>query len=298
VGLVACQKLLSRQFKALLLERGIVPLDRLSSRHISAVQTISGCNILSIARASSIQADYLGRLASVEKVTFANDLRPYLVLRPDPETFKPVRTLVLCADDHCASEELSAVVSGCIATLQSLVHSPALLAGGGCAEVMAAEYVRLKVEGVLNGLECSTLKHSCAAERQQIANSALAFASVLESCASSLGPSCPSSCENTPRCGIVQALKRANCSDEKHDINSPQGEARRELFGWDTLCNEPRIVACMQRSLCTGSAAVSQTKPQWESLAVLDSLDMKLNAVKVATDVASMIARLDSSLVS
>jgi hypothetical protein len=52
----------------------------------------------------------------------------------------------------------------------------------------------------------------------------------------------------------------------------------------------------MMRPSPSISAAVQQTKPQWDTLAVLDSLAMKLSAVKVATDVASMIARLNNSI--
>jgi hypothetical protein len=143
VRVLCCQKRISPLLVALLLERHVLPLPRLSLRHVGSVRRLSGA--VPLAHLTAPQPAQLGRLGGLETRTFGS--REYVQLLPPvqpPERASPVVTLVLHAPNRVASEELAAAVSCALGTIGAAVgqRRPRILPGGGCTEYLLAAQLR------------------------------------------------------------------------------------------------------------------------------------------------------------
>lgn len=148
---LASQQRIAPALTRLLLARGVLPLPRLSLRHIGAVRRLSGA--IPLSHLSAPRVGDLGRLGGVRELWLAD--RSYLHLLPParsqppmaakpPRPPQPVVTLVLCAPNRAASEELSAVVSCALATVGTALSQrrPRVVPGAGCVELLLAAQLR------------------------------------------------------------------------------------------------------------------------------------------------------------
>lgn len=148
VSLVAAQKVLHPYLKQLLLERSIVPLERLSIRHIDAVRQASGATILSGIETTLVQPGVLGSLASIEEKVFGR--RRYLVLTPaaaapGSPSAAGVSTFLLSAPTLLQQTELVALVSRIFKLLTNVLRVPAVCAGAGATEMQMAQEIRRRL---------------------------------------------------------------------------------------------------------------------------------------------------------
>ena len=146
VRVLCCQQRVAPALIRLLLERGVLPLPRISLRHIGAVRRLSGATPLSILEPPS--AADLGRLAAVRRRAIGQKeythLLPPTEPAPPPAVSQPVVTLVLCAPNRSASEELAAAVACALSTLGAALaqRRPRLVPGAGSFETLMAAELR------------------------------------------------------------------------------------------------------------------------------------------------------------
>ncbi len=173
VQLLICQQRVAPALVRLLLARRVLPLPRISLRHVGAVRRLTGATPLS--HLSPPDASALGRVGGAAHVSLGG--RTYLQLLPPPPPPparaaaaaapssadaverrpatglsllpQPVLTLALCAPNRSASEELGAAVSCALATLGAAMRQrrPRLVPGAGCFEALLAAELRRDDEG-------------------------------------------------------------------------------------------------------------------------------------------------------
>lgn len=164
VRVLGCQQRVAPALLRLLIANGILPLPRLSLRHIAAVRRLCGATPLSHLRPPS--AADLGYIGGVEVRTFGG--RVYTHLLPPPSALpppppspprpllpspsppcRPVITAILSAPNRTASEELQAAAACALGTLGAALRqrAPRLVPGAGCVEVLLA--MRLRHEAAL-----------------------------------------------------------------------------------------------------------------------------------------------------
>lgn len=165
VKVLCCQQRVAPALEFLLIDRGILPLPRLSIRHIGAVRRLTGAMPLSLLQPP--RTVDLGRLGTVRRRKIGQKVYTHLVppLHAVPPSLveaaaaadvrvrpsQPVVTLVLGAVDPAASEELSAAAACALGTLGAALSQrrPRLVPGGGCFELLLA--ARLRREAALPG---------------------------------------------------------------------------------------------------------------------------------------------------
>ena len=159
VRVLGCQQRIAPALLRLLIANGILPLPRLSLRHIAAVRRLCGATPLSHLRPPS--AADLGYIGGVEVRTFGGRVYTHLLpppsalpppppspprpsLPPPPPPCRPVITAILSAPNRTASEELQAAAACALGTLGAALRqrAPRLVPGAGCVEVLLAIWLR------------------------------------------------------------------------------------------------------------------------------------------------------------
>jgi hypothetical protein len=148
VTLVACQKVIHPFLKQLCLEQGVLPLERLSVRHMEAVKQAAGGELLSAIDVEQVRLERLGSIASLEERIIGR--RRYLFLTPTAaaqggRSAAGVTTLLLAASTVAQQTELAALLQRVFKILTHLLRSPAVCAGAGCTEMQLAAHIRRKV---------------------------------------------------------------------------------------------------------------------------------------------------------
>ena len=154
VRVLGCQQRVAPALTRLLLARGVLPLPRLSLRHIAAVRRLTGATPLS--HLAPPTCGDLGRVGTVRRLERAG--RSYLHLQPPPPRPRrsrpgdavtkagpsPVVTLILCAPNRTASDELAAVASCALGTIGAALtqRSARLLPAAGSFEVVLSAELR------------------------------------------------------------------------------------------------------------------------------------------------------------
>ena len=183
VRVLCCQQRIAPALVRLLLSHGVLPLPRLSLRHIAAVRRLSGATPLSHLQPPS--AAHLGRIGGVEARVFGGRVYTQLLPPPPPSPRhasaagrasagaapagaapagvapagaapvgaapatapRPVVTAVLSAPNRAASEELNAAAACALGTLGAALRQrrPRLVPGAGSLEVLLASHLRCEV---------------------------------------------------------------------------------------------------------------------------------------------------------
>jgi hypothetical protein len=148
VTLVACQKVIHPFLKQLCLEQDMLPLERLSVRHMEAVKQAAGGELLSAIDVEQVRPERLGSIARLEERIIGR--RRYLFLTPAaaPQAGRPaagVTTLLLAASTVAQQTELAALLQRVFKILTHLLRTPAVCAGAGCTEMQLAAHIRRNV---------------------------------------------------------------------------------------------------------------------------------------------------------
>ena len=183
VSVVASQRLIHPWLKAVLLQRGIVPVERLSLRHVGLFRCITGCSVIG-EWSQKVRAQDLGALRditvwratrtktllsvdgfSTEAVRTAKQLQQRAAqssamtvqvtwsikalpktwaLHPWAERRRDVSLILLRGQNEISMTELEYSVRRCVTMLTNLVESPGVVAGGGACELQVADFIRTK----------------------------------------------------------------------------------------------------------------------------------------------------------
>ncbi|KAK3087839.1 hypothetical protein FSP39_011341 [Pinctada imbricata] len=171
VKLLLCQKVIHPKIKHYLRQMGIFTMDRLGLQPISYVRDLTGCTpFLSF---SFPKADHIGRLTSVGLMTISG--RSYLHLQNSNSCLV---TLVLCAPQEEAVDELKSLVGTALSTLKHTLSQPFVLPGGGCWQIYLAEALKLKVQK-----EMSKLRETVQCSRTILSTACRIFTESLQSVA-------------------------------------------------------------------------------------------------------------------
>ena len=320
VRVLGCQQRVAPALVRLLLDRGVLPLPRLSLRHVGAVRRLSGATPLS--HLQPPKPSDLGRLAAVRKIERAE--RTYLhLLPPSARSFVrgasagaspcPVVTLVLCAPNRSASEELAAVVSSAIglvgAALAQRRHR--LLPAAGCAEILLATDLRRRSEAH----SADDADHAGASEGGERAR---ALSRLRRQACALLADALDDGVAALAGGGLrgreaLQSLRAQNEAAEAMH-RAAGGRSARSFFGWDADAEAPREVlrtarlpakACDETSSSGGSSSeddsvdvahVSTQPIQVECAVVAELESEKLEAIHTAVEVACSVMGVDRVL--
>lgn len=173
IKIVASQKVIHPFLKDYLLHRGVLPLERLSARHLSTVQHVSGARILSSLSLSDGQLSCPGcaSASSGHPYGFVSGVylrqvgdKRFLVLHPmdhsavesklaapaacspalQPAIARraPVSTLLLCALERNSSAELCETVQSAFSVLKQMITTSSVVPGRGAFELQLADELR------------------------------------------------------------------------------------------------------------------------------------------------------------
>mmetsp|Transcript_19947 Transcript_19947/g.32725 ORF Transcript_19947/g.32725 Transcript_19947/m.32725 type:complete len:382 (-) Transcript_19947:116-1261(-) len=181
VRIVCSQKLIAPFLKEALMQQGILPLERLSIRHIQAVQLVTGCQVLSDLRIQSVRPAVLGRIGSVQQRVLS--ARKYIVLTKSDESSRAISTILLKGPDTVAVEELEFTVRSAVSILTAALRVPFGLVGCGQTEAHLAAMLDSKVlvlEDMSRPLPSILPGHLSLAHRKAVAAGVRSFSSCLK----------------------------------------------------------------------------------------------------------------------
>ncbi|XP_030834395.1 McKusick-Kaufman/Bardet-Biedl syndromes putative chaperonin-like isoform X2 [Strongylocentrotus purpuratus] len=168
VGLVACQKVIHPSIKRYLRQKGILSIDRLSIRHIRAVQQVTGAEILG-SFSCAVPPSSFGYVTDIKHLVVFG--KSYLHL----QSTSSLCTLVLCNHTEQSLEEMKHVCEVAHHTLALTLSNPTAVPGAGCLNVILAHHIREQVshvdESIWRDIGCSKTQFLQLAEK---------FASCLE----------------------------------------------------------------------------------------------------------------------
>ena len=148
--LVACQKVIHPYIKELCLARGILPLERLSIRHMEAMREVSQGKVLSGIDTELVRKDVLGAIGVLEERMIGR--RKYLFVSPSASSSSssppspPICTLLLHSLHSSQLACLTRMTQRILKHLTFLLRAPMVCAGGGATEMAMAEEIRRKVD--------------------------------------------------------------------------------------------------------------------------------------------------------
>ncbi|GBG30263.1 Peptide deformylase 1B, chloroplastic [Hondaea fermentalgiana] len=221
VRYVFSQRLIHPWLRMHLLERGIIAVERVSATHLAAVQELTGAHVFRSAAvlaagSSALDVTHLGNVGAVEVLRSGSGKR--LLRVQAGSRGARVASVVLCAPDEAAADELRVVAQRAIVMLKAFVHNPFALLGAGATELALATRLRQ-----VWAKEAPTAAH---------ASSADILASALESVVRALQPAPVSS----------GGLTGFDVLDELMDCKNNASKVAR---GWDPLlerCINPQTV--------------------------------------------------------
>ena len=272
---VFCQRVMHPMLRFLCHTHNILTVDRLSIRHIHAVQTITAATVQSTLTGTPTPAQ-LGH-CHIQQRNIAGRSRLCLS-RPQSQQQprqRPAATLVLCHRTESVQSEMRLVVEQAVAALQSAIRDDGQLVvvgGGGVVERQLANRLRLWLH-----------------ERQSRVDRALAA----------------SSGRKDVRCGRLQILERG-ISWSVQQVVEMLEDISRVIGGWDDEQIEQQIEAA--------DGQVEEETGEWRSVnvegdevtswrmregelqvdddSVLDSAASKRHALQRAVEIAAVVMRV------
>ncbi|QDZ22977.1 hypothetical protein HOP50_09g55200 [Chloropicon primus] len=158
VSVVACQKTIHPYIKQELVRRSIIPIERVSRIHIDAVAACCG-----VQPVSALSRTTLGALKShigTVKGIHLRRMKRKAVLNFEPAVDRSMQTVVLTAPNELVMEELASSCRAVFELLASALHSPYVVPGGGCIELILSMLIKSQIPaaGALSREERLTAK--------------------------------------------------------------------------------------------------------------------------------------------
>eukprot|EP00898_Chlorokybus_atmophyticus_P000133 jgi/Chlat1/111/Chrsp1S03087 len=144
VHVVASQKVIHPALQAHFLLLGILPLERLSARHILPVARCTGAQVISNLSPDADLSVSLGRVGGIRVEEIGHKRYLLLTTCDGHAAAAPVSTLLLCARNDIAMQETMAVCESALKVLHLAVESPWAVEGGGCTEALLAKHIKSK----------------------------------------------------------------------------------------------------------------------------------------------------------
>lgn len=309
VGVAACQRPIHPALQQALARRGIVPLQRLSAAHATAVAQATGCIPIS---SHAAPLDLLSRCAGFACSLSRQHLgtKEWLIIRGgsgggassnggaagiSARQPLPVQTLLLGCPHDSAAEELRAAAEASLKVLRWALASPVVLPGGGCAEMLMACHVRQCAAAAAGATAGSGSRRRPACSASAAAHEA--FASGLERAAAALvGDAAPHS-EATEALRSAAEETRAACACAAEVTAAAAGDSAANesvpFLGWDaaTLNIRPVMKAVCRRG--GGGGAVAAWHLSSSDAVILDLAAVKMNALATAVEAATAVTRMD-----
>lgn len=165
VKFVGCQKVIHPFLVKSLHKIGILTVDRLSFKHIGALQNLTGARPFSSMNCD-ISEDSLGSLRDVSPLSVLD--RPLLHLTASSGQQKKVTTVILCHRTEACLQELRHAFNVAYHVASLSISHPEVVPGGGIFEAQLIAATRGKLvkllEGAESNLSCSSHQFSQAAE--------------------------------------------------------------------------------------------------------------------------------------
>ena len=275
VKVLLSQKTIHPTLRLQLLHSSILPLERLSIRHMAAVRDLTGCTVVSDVHPPR-NADVLGTLTSIGEQTIASKRFIHLC-----NTTKPTYTLFLVGDTR---QILNAMEQAALRTLtvlrsaasQASAPSGAFgLAGAGAFELHLGEYVSARASHLSKEIPDATV-------RAQVNLAVQAFVTCVQAPVKRL----VHSGGNTDVLQSFAELQEVNaCSGFYRQLTGgDQPSLPLKCYGWDPVGDAPLCVASVEAS--------GQRKGP-----VLDGATAKKAMLQSAIETALLLLRLDTHLI-
>lgn len=322
VGLVASQKRIHPYLLHLLITRGIVPLQRLSIRHIQAVHAAIGGKLLGSVRVEALkQEGVLGTLERMDERILSGKRHLYF-------TKKTTRmsTLVAYSCDKQAADELQEQIEGSLRTLKHFLSTNSVLPGGGCFESIASAYLRARLrerwpmgssDAIVSGAS-SSLGINDQKLVRMMGSSVMDFVRCLEDFVVAVAPSSPSSSSACSSSSSDSQIEDSLCFTALPSIlsNFPQHHSVQHLYdchsisdstsseriarvaehssyyGWVEGHSSPQPV--LKGVSAAGGASRDNKKLEISGTSVLDASFVKRKALQQAVEAACIVLRVDN----
>jgi chaperonin GroEL (HSP60 family) len=288
VGLVASQKRIHPFLKHRLLAMGVVPLERLSIRHIQALHSVIGGKLLGTLKLEAMHVPGArGHLQGMRERVLGG--RRYLQLDCDASGSRKKSTLLAWAVDKQAADELEAQLEDVLLLLKHAIKDGAVVPGGGCFEALLAAHLRARVQASEAEEEGNNAETRLL--RSMLRECVLLFADVVQRFVASLAP-CTLG-DAATLAGVEEStrvLLEANTSFRSCDTSQC-------YWGWKHRCPDP--VKVLQVAPAAAVAVGSETKAQKAHVVnsndntIIDLALVKRRAIQQAVETAGVILRLD-----
>jgi chaperonin GroEL (HSP60 family) len=239
-------------------------VERISKRHIDAVQQITGAKLLRSVL-SPISAQDCGQLQELKMV--AVDEHKYIAMVPAPPLPTPSTLLVYCPDTF-AQDELRPELKAAVQVMTSLLYEPELCAGAGCSEIFLAAYLRKKASS-LSIERVRQLDRMFVQKPSQLVSKIKQcieiYAECLEAQATQLEP-------DDPKEQVLDILISAN----RLNLKQPQSV----LYGWDPIeKRQQRVLDLVQKQAV-----------------VVESLALKKQILQGSAELCAILAKLGATV--
>jgi len=156
VRLILSQKTIDPRLQEIFMKNNIIPIERLSIRHIKAIASISGAKVLSDTHIhendNHIFSNAIGEISGIHMVDLFSER--YLLVKGYSynKHYRPVSTLVLCSHSEHAVKELTKTIRRTVKVVTRFFRCPYVIPGAGAFEFLISD--------MLEKLDlCSDLKY-------------------------------------------------------------------------------------------------------------------------------------------
>jgi chaperonin GroEL (HSP60 family) len=289
VGLVASQKRIHPFLKHRLLAMGVVPLERLSIRHIQALHSVIGGKLLGTLKLEAMRVPGArGHLQGMRERVLGG--RRYLQLDCDASGSRKKSTLLAWAVDKQAADELEAQLEGVLLLLKHALKDGAVVPGGGCFEALLAAHLRARVQAS-EAEDAGTNAETCLL-RSMLRECVLLFAEVVQRFVASLAP-----CKLGGAATLAGVEESTRILLEANTCLPRSFDTPQCYWGWKHRCPDP--VEVLHMAPAAAVAVGSESKAQKAHVVnsndntIIDLALVKRRAIQQAVETAGVILRLD-----
>ena len=150
VGAVFSQKTIHPTLQEIFMKHKIIPVERLSIRHIKAIASVSGAKVLSDNVLQSdianeiVEKFYMNASGEIDSICLMDAFNEnYLVVKGSPTSKfnRPISTLILCSHSEQSVNELCKNVKRTVKTVNQFLHCPYVVPGAGAFEYVVSRIV-------------------------------------------------------------------------------------------------------------------------------------------------------------
>jgi chaperonin GroEL (HSP60 family) len=145
IDVIFSQKTIDSKLQDIFIKNNIIPVERLSIKHIKAIASISGATVLSDNHinvtnndnnGNSFYSNAIGEINNINMIDIYNER--YLMIKgyEEHKRNRPISTLILCSHSEHSVNELTRNVKRAIKVINRFFHSPYVVPGAGAFEYL------------------------------------------------------------------------------------------------------------------------------------------------------------------